>query len=110
MAKVSSSVIRNYNYAWAHHATYRVKGGIHIANMRSTYYCEVNSGYHAWVFDLRGLSNVDMVEFRVTSDKGEWLGRVPRNRLARKIASIACDAQGNLLLGRRYSAFFKRVA
>lgn len=110
MAKVSLSVIRNHTYLWTYHATYRVRSGIHVASMCSTYHWEVNPGFYAWVFDLRRLSDVDMVEFRVVGDHGEWLGRIPRNRLPRKVVSIACDSEGDLLLGRRYSAFFKRVA
>ncbi len=110
MVKHVSSVIASYSYTWQPHATYRVSNGVHVASMKSRYHAMVAHDFHAWVFDLRRLSDVDMVEFRVTSERGTWLGKVPRARLPRKIVSIAASPEGDLLLGRRYSAFFRKVA
>jgi hypothetical protein len=110
MVKHVSSVITHYNYVWQHRATHRVSSGVHIASMKSGYHWQVTPRMQAWVFDLRRLGDVDMVEFRVTSERGTWLGKVPRARLPRKVVSIAASPEGDLLLGRRYSAYFRKVA
>ena len=100
----------SYSRVRPYHATYQVVRGIKTASMASNWCRHINQNYHGWEFDLRELQAVDMVDFRLTSDVGEWQGRLPRNRMPAMFISFGATPQGDLKLTGRYARYFQKVA
>jgi hypothetical protein len=102
--------LTSYVYTIPYQATYQVVKGRKVAHMVSNWPFWINTNYHAWKFDLSQLDAASMVDFRLTSEAGEWHGRIPRRDLPAKFVSFNCTGEGFLKMRGRYFSYFRKVA